>query len=238
MAVRCPGGVPGTNSGRPRDTWDICAWFMCKPILKGQNVPGTDGTYHGTDGTCPRDRRDAHQGVSCQNSLCLLVFFFPHWRREFSWIFWHGIPLKLRALKVPTPAQCRLKAPFLSLKGYSWGLRGTSLNEIHWQGSPCRTSSWSFSLKFRQFCCADSWEFRAEVFAEVFVGLNVPAKQARKLRGKLRRKLCEKLRPELPPSKTETSPKTSLCRNPLLRNTAHPEKRQLIEPNFISTWCL
>ena len=49
---------------------------MCKSILKGQNVPGTDGTYHGTDGTCPRDRRDAHQGVSRQNSLCLLVFFF------------------------------------------------------------------------------------------------------------------------------------------------------------------
>ena len=80
----CPGGVPGTNSGRPRDTWDIWAWFMCKSILKGQNVPGTDGTYHGTDGTyhgtdgtCPRDRRDAHQGVSRQNSLCLLVFF-PH----------------------------------------------------------------------------------------------------------------------------------------------------------------
>ena len=48
---------------------------MSKSILKGQNVPGTDGTYHGTDWTCPRDRRDAHQGVSCQNSLCLLVFF-------------------------------------------------------------------------------------------------------------------------------------------------------------------
>ena len=50
---------------------------MCKSILKGQNVPGTDGTYHGTNGTCPRDRRDAHQGVSRQNSLCLLVFSFP-----------------------------------------------------------------------------------------------------------------------------------------------------------------
>ena len=53
---------------------------MCKSMLKGQNVPGTDGTYHGTDGTCPRDRRDAHQGVSRQNSLCLLVFFFPQWQ--------------------------------------------------------------------------------------------------------------------------------------------------------------
>ena len=74
----CPGGVSGTNSGRPRDTWDIWAWFMCKSILKGQNVPGTDGTYHGTDGTCPRDRRDAHQGVSRQDSLCLLVFSFPN----------------------------------------------------------------------------------------------------------------------------------------------------------------
>ena len=55
---------------------------MCKSILKGQNVPGTDGTYHGTDGTCPRDRRDAHQGVSRQNSLCLLVFFFPQLFRK------------------------------------------------------------------------------------------------------------------------------------------------------------
>ena len=54
---------------------------MCKSILKGQNVPGTDGTYHGTDGTCPRDRRDAHQGVSRQNSLCLLVFFFRERQR-------------------------------------------------------------------------------------------------------------------------------------------------------------
>ena len=53
---------------------------MCKSILKGQNVPGTDGTYHGTDGTCPRDRRDAHQGGSRQNSLCLLGFFLsPFW---------------------------------------------------------------------------------------------------------------------------------------------------------------
>ena len=34
---------------RPRDTWDIWAWFVCKSILKGQNVPGSDGTYHGTD---------------------------------------------------------------------------------------------------------------------------------------------------------------------------------------------
>ena len=49
-----------------------------------------------------------------------------------------------------------------------------------------------------------------------FFALNVPAKQGRKLREKLRGKLRDKLRPELPPSKTETSPKTSLCRNPLL----------------------
>ena len=38
-------GVPGTNSGRPRDTWDIWAWFMCRSdILK--------------ETECPRDRRD------------------------------------------------------------------------------------------------------------------------------------------------------------------------------------
>ena len=50
-----------------------------------------------------------------------------------------------------------------------------------------------------------------------FFALNVPAKQGRNLHEKLRGKLRAKLRPELPPSKTETSPKTSLCRNPLLR---------------------
>ena len=50
---------------------------MCKSIRKGQNVPGTDGTYHRTDGTCPRDRRDAHQGVSRQNSLCYWFFLPP-----------------------------------------------------------------------------------------------------------------------------------------------------------------
>ena len=45
--------------------------------------------------------------------------------------------------------------------------------------------------------------------------MNARAKQAQKLREKLRSKLRQKLRPELPPSKTETLPKTSLCRNPL-----------------------
>ena len=47
---------------------------MCKSILKGQNVPGTDGTYHGTDGTCPRDRRDAHQG--CPTKILYVYWFF------------------------------------------------------------------------------------------------------------------------------------------------------------------
>ena len=82
-----------------------------------------------------------------------------------------------------------------------------------------------FSLKFLQFCCAGPWEFTAEVFAEVFFALNVPAKQGRKLRGKLRGKLREKLREKLPPSKTETSPKTSLCRNPLLNLEANYNSR-------------
>ena len=71
--------APEASQGQTRDVPGTPGTFgpdlMCKSILKGQNVPGTDGTYHGTDGTCPRDRRDAHQGVSRQNSLCLLVFF-------------------------------------------------------------------------------------------------------------------------------------------------------------------
>ena len=57
--------------------------FMWKFTFKGQNVRGTDGTDDGTDGTCPRDRWDTNQGVSRQNSLCLLVFFFPNFSEEF-----------------------------------------------------------------------------------------------------------------------------------------------------------
>ena len=75
-----------TNSGRPRDTWDIWAWFMCKSILQGQNVPGTyHGSYHGTDGTCPRDRRDAHQGVSRQNSLNAPFRLWAVFHCDFQW---------------------------------------------------------------------------------------------------------------------------------------------------------
>ena len=66
---------------RPRDKFGTCQGhpgrlgrFMRKSQFKGQNVRGTDGTYDGTDGTFPWDRRDTHQGVSHQNSLCLLVF--------------------------------------------------------------------------------------------------------------------------------------------------------------------
>ena len=51
---------------------------MCKSILKGQNVPGTDGTYHGTDGTCPRDRRDTHTR-GCPAKILYVYWFcsFP-----------------------------------------------------------------------------------------------------------------------------------------------------------------
>ena len=52
--------------------------------------PGQTGHTTGQMGPCPRDRRDAHHRVSRQNSLCLLVFFFPNpppekssWGRKF-----------------------------------------------------------------------------------------------------------------------------------------------------------
>ena len=69
-----PGDKFGTSQGHPGRP---CR-FMWKFTFKGRNVRGTDGTDDGTEGTCPRDRRDKNQGVSRQNSLCLLVFFFPH----------------------------------------------------------------------------------------------------------------------------------------------------------------
>ena len=55
---------------------------MCKSILKGQNVPGTDGTYHGTDGTCPRDRRDAHQGGVPPKFFMFIGFFLSPVRQR------------------------------------------------------------------------------------------------------------------------------------------------------------
>ena len=62
----------GTSQGHP----GRLGRFMWKFTFKGQNVRGTDGTDDGTDGTCPRDRWETNQGVSSQNSLCLLFFFF------------------------------------------------------------------------------------------------------------------------------------------------------------------
>ena len=69
-----PGDKFGTSQGHP----GRLGRFMWKFTFKGQNIHGTDRTYDGTDRTFPRDRRDTNQGVCCQNSLCLLVFFFPH----------------------------------------------------------------------------------------------------------------------------------------------------------------
>ena len=73
MPRKRPRDKLGTSQGHP----GRLGRFMWKFTFKGQNVRGTDGTDDGTDGTCPRDRRDTNQGVSRQNSSCLLVFFFP-----------------------------------------------------------------------------------------------------------------------------------------------------------------
>ena len=65
----------GTSQGHP----GRLDRFMWKLQFKGQNIRGTDGTYDGTNETCPWDRRDTHthQGVSCPNYLCLLFFLSP-----------------------------------------------------------------------------------------------------------------------------------------------------------------
>ena len=68
---------------------------------------------------------------------------------------------------------------------------------------PCRTPSWSFALYFLQVCCAEQVWTMGWSFSWSFSCSECP-------------KLRQQLRPELPPSKTQTSPKTSLCRNPLL----------------------
>ena len=68
-----PGDKFGTSQRHP----GRLGRFMWKFIFKGQNVCGTDGTDDGTDGTCPRDRRDTNQGVSRQNFF-LFIDLFPH----------------------------------------------------------------------------------------------------------------------------------------------------------------
>ena len=78
-----PGDKSGTSQGhpgRPRDTRDPWADLRGDSHSRGRMSAGQTGqmTGHGTDGTCPRDRWDTNQGVSHQNSLCLLAFFFPH----------------------------------------------------------------------------------------------------------------------------------------------------------------
>ena len=66
---------------------------MCKSILKGQNVPGTDGTYHGTDGTCPRDRRDAS---GCPAKILYVYWFFLS--RQYNWESLNGGSQPLSAI--------------------------------------------------------------------------------------------------------------------------------------------
>ena len=78
LVVGMPGSVPGIHSGTSQAHPGRLGRFMWKFEFKGQNVRGTDRAYDGTDGTCPRDRRDTQQGMSRQNSLCLLVFSFPN----------------------------------------------------------------------------------------------------------------------------------------------------------------
>ena len=50
---------------------------MCKSILKGQNVPGTDGTYHGTDGDVSPGQTGRTPGGVPPKFFMFIGFFFP-----------------------------------------------------------------------------------------------------------------------------------------------------------------
>ena len=63
----------GTSQGHP-GRLARCMW---KFTFKGQNVRGTDGTDDGTDGTCPRDRRDTNQGVPPKFFMFIGFFLSP-----------------------------------------------------------------------------------------------------------------------------------------------------------------
>ena len=67
------GSVPGINSGRPRHTRDVGAGLGGNS--RGRMSAGQTGLVTGQMGHVYG--RNAHQGVSRQNSLSLLVFFVP-----------------------------------------------------------------------------------------------------------------------------------------------------------------
>ena len=82
-----PGDKFGTSQGHP----GRLGRFMWKCTFKGQNVRGTDGTDDGTDGTCPRDRRDTNQG-GIPPKFFMCIGFFPHFG---ACVFWCGFLLHL-----------------------------------------------------------------------------------------------------------------------------------------------
>ena len=81
-----------------------------------------------------------------------------------------------------------------ALHQYSPAPSKVPFSPLFWWGSPCKTSSWSSSLNFCQFCCAEPWNFWAEVFAEVFYCSECPSKTSPKTSAK---------------TSPQTSPKTS-----------------------------
>ena len=92
---------------------------MWKYRFKGQNVRRIDGTYDGTfggtDRTCPWDRRDPHQGVSRQNSLRSLVFFFLGERQSIARKGVRAIDARKSAPRnVANAAKTSVRAPGLS----------------------------------------------------------------------------------------------------------------------------
>ena len=63
----------GTSQGHPGRLADLCG----NSNSRGRTSAGQTGHMTGQMGRVPRDRRDTHQGVSHQNSFCLLVFLSP-----------------------------------------------------------------------------------------------------------------------------------------------------------------
>ena len=89
-----------------------------------------------------------------------------------------------------------------------------------------------FSLKFLQFCCAEPWEFRGEVFAEVFFCSECPSKTRPKTSWRTSWQTSRKTSPRIAPLRNGNFAQNFALQKPLANHTD-----LLVLTSFFMTTC-